>query len=150
MCRLFYGDNRGNVLNRETLITKTVLQYYPDAQAIYLFGSCGTEEEWPESDVDVAVLLAPGESKKRGSMAMSDLALVLQSLLKKDVDLINLRRVSTVLQKEVVAADRRIYSGDPYAADEFEMLMLSNYQKLNEERSGIIGSALADGRFHQV
>jgi predicted nucleotidyltransferase len=137
-------------VNRETLITKTVLQYYPDAQAIYLFGSYGTEDEWAESDVDVAVLLAPDESKKRGSMAMSDLALVLQSLLKKDVDLINLRRVSTVLQKEVAVADRRIYTGDPYAADEFEMLALSNYQKLNEERSGIIASALADGRFHQV
>jgi predicted nucleotidyltransferase len=137
-------------VSRETLIAKTVLQYYPDAQAIYLFGSYGTEDEWAESDVDVAVLLPPDESKKRGSMAMSDLALVLQSLLKKDVDLINLRRVSTVLQKEVAAADRRIYTGDPYAADEFEMLALSNYQKLNEERSGIIASALADGRFHQV
>jgi predicted nucleotidyltransferase len=137
-------------VNRETLITKTVLQCYPGAQAIYLFGSYGTEDEWPESDVDVAVLLAPDESKKAGSMVMSELALVLQSLLKKDVDLINLRRVSTVLQKEIVVADRRIYTGDLYATDEFEMLTLSNYQKLNEERAGIIGSALADGRFHQV
>jgi predicted nucleotidyltransferase len=137
-------------VNRETLITKTVLKSYPGAQAIYLFGSYGTEDEWPESDVDVAVLLSPNETKKAGSMVLSDLSIDLQSLLKKDVDLINLRRVSTVLQKEIVAADRRIYTGDLYATEEFEMLTLSKYQKLNEERTGIIGSALVEGRFHQV
>ncbi|MEA3396520.1 MAG: nucleotidyltransferase domain-containing protein, partial [Chloroflexota bacterium] len=68
-------------------------------------------------------------------------------LLKKKVDLINLRRVPTVLQKEVIAADRRIYHADEYAADEFEMLTLSYYQKLNEERAEIIEDALATGRF---
>ena len=77
-------------------------------------------------------------------------ALALGSVLKRDVDLVNLRRVPTVLQKEIVIADRRIYTGDRYAAEEFEMLTLSFYQKLNEERAGIIESALKDGRFHQV
>ena len=48
-------------MNRQATITKMVLQYYPDAQAIYLFGSFGTEDEWPSSDVDVAVLLSPEE-----------------------------------------------------------------------------------------
>jgi len=55
-----------------------------------------------------------------------------------------------VLQKEVIAADLRIYTGDEYAADEFEMLTLSRYQKLNEERAEIVEEALAGGRFHQV
>jgi uncharacterized protein len=63
------------------------------------------------------------------------------------VDLINLRQVSTVLQKEVIAADRRIYLADEYAAAEFEMLTLSYYQKLNKERATIIRDALATGRF---
>jgi hypothetical protein len=66
------------------------------------------------------------------------------------VDVINLRRVSTVFKKEIVIADRRIYTGDRYGAEEFEMLTLSFYQKLNEERAGIIEKALKDGRFHQV
>ncbi|MCD6344548.1 MAG: hypothetical protein J7M17_02930, partial [Anaerolineae bacterium] len=58
-----------------------------------------------------------------------------------------------VLQKEVIAADRRIYPAisewpaDEYAADEFEMLTLSYYQELNEERADIIEDALATGRF---
>jgi uncharacterized protein len=131
-------------------INNTVLHHYPSAQAIYLFGSYQTEDEWPDSDVDVAVLLMPEESKRAGSFAMSALRFDLESILGKTVDVINLRRVSTVFQKEIVIADRRIYTGDRYRAEEFEMLTLSFYQKLNEERAGIIEKALKDGRFHQV
>jgi uncharacterized protein len=131
-------------------IKRIVLQHYPSAQGIYLFGSFQTEDEWPDSDVDIAVLLPPEESKKAGSLAMSALRFALESALAKDVDVINLRRVPTVLQKEVVIADRRIYTGDLYGAEEFEMLALSFYQKLNEERAGIIEGALKDGRFHRV
>ncbi len=40
-------------------IVRTVLDHYPDTQAIYLFGSYGTENEWPDSDVDIALLLPP-------------------------------------------------------------------------------------------
>jgi uncharacterized protein len=71
-------------------------------------------------------------------------------MIGRSVDLINLRQVSTVLQKEVVMADRRIFEGDLGAAEEFEMLTLSYYQKLNEERAGVIEDALARGRFHHL
>jgi uncharacterized protein len=100
--------------------------------------------------VDIAVLLPPEEAKKAGSLQMSDLRFDLESLLKKEVDLINLRRVPTVLQKEVVVADCRIYVGNEFAAEEFEMLTFSYYQKLNEERAEIVSSALAGGRFHSL
>lgn len=131
-------------------IIETVLRHYPATQAIYLFGSYGTGYERPESDADIALLLPPDVSQKTGSLAMSRLSSELESPLKRDVDLINLRQVSTVLRKEVVAADRRIYTGDGYAADEFEMLTLSLYQKLNEERAGIVKDAMAGGRFYRV
>jgi uncharacterized protein len=131
-------------------IIQTILNHHPNVQTIYLFGSYGTEDERPDSDVDIALLLSPGESKSVGSPLLSKLHLELELLLDKDVDLINLREVSTVLQKEVVAAGRCIYQGDKYAGEEFEMLTLSQYQKLNEERKGIIESALAGGRFHKV
>ncbi len=129
------------------MIVRSILEHYPTAQAIYLFGTYGTADEWPNSDVDLAVLLPPQEAKAAGFLALSALHLELESLLKKEVDLINLRRASTVLQKEVIIADRRIYQADEYATDEFEMLTLSYYQKLNEERAEIIEDALATGRF---
>jgi len=38
------------------VIVRTILEHYPFTQAIYLFGTCGTTDERPDSDVDIAVL----------------------------------------------------------------------------------------------
>lgn len=137
-------------MNQVKLAIDAVLSHYPTIQAIYLFGSFATENERPDSDADVALLFAPDETKTSGSLIRSRLHSELEHLLCRDVDLINLRSVSTVLQKEIIAADRRVYVGDEKAAAEFEMLTLSLYQKLNEERAEIIESAIAGGRLHQV
>ncbi len=134
-------------MDENKAIIETALRHYPDIQAIYFFGSHGTADEQPESDVDIALLLPPARAKKAGSLAVSDLWNELETALGKTVDLITLRLASTVLQKEVIAADRRVYTGDEYAAAEFEMLVISFYQKLNEERDAIIGDVLAGGRF---
>jgi len=131
-------------------IIQTVLRHYPDTQAIYLFGSYGTDNAWPDSDVDIALLLPPKQARADRLLAMSPLCAELGSLLKKPLDLINLREVSTVFQKEIIAADRRIHTGNAYAADEFEMLVLSFYQKLSGERAGILAEGLRSGRFYNV
>ena len=133
-------------MNEIDVIVSTTIKHYPAVQAIYLFGTYGTADVWPDSDLDIAVLLTPQQAKAAGPLALSDLRFELERLIKREVDLINLRCVPTVLQKEVIAADRRIYHGDGYTADEFEMLTLSYYQKLNEERAEIIEDALATGR----
>jgi uncharacterized protein len=133
-----------------TQIIDMVLRHYPNVQAIYLFGSYGTENEWPQSDVDIALLLPPDVAKRIGGFAMSELPLSLESLLGKDVDLINLRQVSTVFQTQVISSERRIFCADRYAADEFEMLAISFYQKLNEERADVLAEGLHSGRFYNV
>ncbi|TPW09689.1 MAG: hypothetical protein FD130_2439 [Halothiobacillaceae bacterium] len=131
-------------------LTDTILAAYPSTQAIYLFGSWGTTEEWPSSDVDIAVLLPPEQTKQVDVIGWNRLTQQLATLVHKEVDLLNLREVSTVFQKEVVMAERRILTVDEYAADEFEMLVLSYYQKLNEERAEIMTEGLASGRFYNV
>lgn len=133
----------------ETLI-QLILKAYPDTQAIYLFGSWGTEYERPESDVDIAVLLPAPQAKKASSLVLSDLHLALQAALEREVDLINLRQVSTVLQKEVVMAGRRIFCVPGTTVDEFELLVLALYQKLNEERAEILAEGLRSGRFYHL
>lgn len=133
-------------MNKIDAIVRAVLSHYPAAQAIYIFGTYGTADERADSDVDIAVLLPPQQAKTAGLLVLSDLRFKLEASLKKEVDLINIRRVPTVLQKEIITADRRIYCADEYAADEFEMLTLSYYQRLNEERAEIIKDALASGR----
>ena len=134
----------------EREIVATVLAYLPAVQAIYLFGSYGTADEWPTSDVDIGVLLPPAEAKRMDWWLLNPLRMALADLLKREVDLINLRQVSTVFQKEIVMAERRIYGADEYAADEFEMLVLSFYQKLNEERREILEEFRRTGRAYAV
>ena len=137
-------------MNAYDEIARIVVQHYPAAQAIYLFGTYGTADEWPDSDVDIALLLPPDEAKREGHLALSNARVALERLLGKDVDLINLRQVSTVFQKEITMAERRVFCADAYAADEFEMLVLSYYQKLSEERADVLAEGLRSGRFYSV
>jgi len=135
---------------QKEIIVKTVLSRYPDVQAIYLFGSHGTDGEWPDSDVDIALLFRAATAGQIGSLTMSDLKFELEKTLNKKLDMVNLRLMNTVFQKEIIEADGRIYCGDEYKADEFEMLTISKYQRLNEERRGIIENALAGGSFYNL
>ena len=137
-------------MNQESQLVQLILQSWPDTQAIYLFGSWGTEYERAESDIDIAVLLPPQQAKKAGSLLLTDLHQAMQTMVNKEVDLINLRQVSTVLQKEIVMTGQRLFNASGTAADEFEMLVLSLYQKLNEERAEILAEGLSSGRFYNI
>jgi len=139
--------SRRDIQKFNSTLINIIRAHYPETQAIYLFGSYQTADERPHSDVDIALLLPPEQAKAVGTLALSALRSELEVYLERDVDLINLRQVPTVLQKEVVAADRQIYCANAYAAAEFEMLTFSYYQKLNEERRNIIRDALTTGRF---
>ncbi len=128
-------------------IVNTVLKHHPHVQAVYLFGTHGTQHQRPRSDVDIAVLLPAEEAKQAGGLTWSGLHMALEQLLGKDVDLVNLRQVPTVLQKEVVYGGRRLFCADRYAVEGFEALVLSFYQKLNDERAEILVEGLRSGRF---
>jgi len=60
------------------------------------------------------------------------------------------RQVSTVFQKEILASGRLLFQVKTTAVDEFEMLALSDYQRLNEERRGILQDVMDGGRFCDV
>lgn len=135
------------VSSTEQLI-QLILNAWPDTQAIYLFGSWGTEYERPGSDVDIAILLPPKQAKEVGSFLFSELHQALQVTFNKDVDLINLRLAPTILQKEIIMSGRRLFQAAGTAADGFEMLVLSLYQKLNEERADILAEGLRSGKFY--
>jgi len=134
----------------DSRIVRMVLEHYPDVQGIYLFGSHGTEFDRPESDVDLALLLPHDQARRERHLAMSPCRLALEKILRKEVDLVNLRQVATVFQKEIIAAGRLIRCPDRFAVDEFEMLVISFYQKLNEERREILESFFRTGRAYAV
>ena len=131
-------------------IVRCIREYYPEVQAVYLFGTYGKADEWPNSDVDIALLLPKKLVESVDRLTLSRLNSGLESIINRKVDLINLRKVSTVFQKEIVAADRRIYCADVNASDKFEMLTLSYYQKLNEERKEILDEFNRTGIAYRV
>lgn len=136
-------DREIKVKNMEKTIIESVLNFYPSVSAVYLFGSYASEEYDNKSDIDIAILLTPGEKIKKSF----ELQFRLETLLNLNIDIILLREVNTVLQKEIIISGRRIFCSDEYIADEFEMLVISKYQKLNEERREIIKDALKSGEF---
>jgi len=123
--------------NRQRLIER-IRADLPQIQAIYLYGSTASGQEHERSDVDLGVLLPHLEARKIGSLVLSDTRFALEELTGREVDLVNLRHAPIVLQKEVIAGGIRIYTQDGSAVDEYEMLVLSFYGKLNEERAGIL------------
>ncbi len=128
-------------------IIRIVLTHYPATQAIYLFGSYSTGNAGSHSDVDIALLPTPKQAKD--PLLMSRCHIEMENALSKEIDLLNARQVSTVFQKEIITGIR-LYCADPYAADEFEMLVISYYQKLNQEREGILNAFYKTGRAYAV
>lgn len=137
-------------MESEKIIRDTVLRHYPSAQGIYLFGSHGKEAERPDSDVDIALLLPHDVARSVGSLAVSDCRCELEEKLGRAVDLVNARIVSTVLQFQIVMTGRLIYRADTRELQVFEMLVMSFYQKLNEERREILEEFEKTGRAYTV
>src|SRR3972149_11951501 len=127
-------------------IVKTVLQFYPDVEAVYVFGSHGTEDERQDSDADIGLLFSPPIAKTIMNLAMSQCSYALMDIPKKSVDLINLRAMNIVFQHEIIQKGNTIYKLSDYAVDEYEMMVMSLYQKLKSERAGILQDIFQSGR----
>jgi len=125
---------------------------FPRTVAIYLYGSAVTGEldAAGRSDIDLAVLLPHSEAKKAGSLAMSEVRFQLEEALGRTIDLVNARAVPIVMQKEIVAVGTCLFAADSYQVEVYEMLVLSQYEKLNEERRGILEEFYASGKAYQV
>lgn len=136
-------------MNIHEIIIKTVLAHYPAVEGIYLFGSHAENAARPDSDMDIALLLPHEPAKKEKNLILSSCRFDLEEALHHKIDLLNARQVSTVFQKEIISG-ALIYCGNRYAVDEFEMLTLSYYQRLNRERSGLLEDFYKSGRAFAV
>ncbi|MBN2875598.1 MAG: nucleotidyltransferase domain-containing protein [Spirochaetales bacterium] len=133
-----------------TIPLEPILNTHPTVQAVYLYGSRAVGSNTPDSDADIALLLPPMEAKAAGSLSWSPLRDTLEKMLGLPVDLVNLRQVSTVFQKEIIASGIRLYCAGEDDVDQFEMLVLSLYGKLNEERAEILLSLGKTMRAYEV
>ncbi len=118
--------------NTDPNITAPILAAHPDTQAIYLYGSWGTEYQRADCDLDIAVLLAHDEAKRVSRREWRLLAVEVAAAAKVGrAELINLRCVDTTFQIKIMSADRLIHCADEDARINFEALALSMYQDHN-------------------
>ncbi|MBI9083939.1 MAG: nucleotidyltransferase domain-containing protein [Desulfobacterales bacterium] len=81
---------------------------HPDIAAVYLFGSHATGHQRKRSDLDLGVLF----HKEIDGFARIDLETELSNLLKKDVDLIDMRRSGPFLRHQIYKYGKLIYQDD--------------------------------------
>ena len=122
-------------------ITTFLTQYVPDLQALYQFGSQVRGDARPGSDIDLAVLARNRIPAER----LFELAQELAVRLGRDVDLLDLRRASTVMRAQVIATGQCLASTNDQARAEFEMYAFSDYARLNEERRELLHDIKARG-----
>jgi hypothetical protein len=63
-----------------------------------------------------------------------NIAAEMAKIANRDVDVIDLRNATTVLQFQVINEGKRLWVGNAVLADQFETFVCSSYQRLNEER----------------
>ncbi len=115
----------------------------PDAIAIYLFGSVATGEAGPESDVDLAVL----NDGRLDPVELWDIAGDIAIMVNRDVDLVDLRSASTVLQHQIVTRGRRLYARNGQA-DVYEAFILSEKMALDARNAPLMADILREGRVY--
>lgn len=112
---------------------------------IYLFGSSVNGSFREDSDIDIAFI----SDKKTTEYEVFMLAQELADILKRDVDLINLKDASTVFKAQVVGKGKTIYCSDDTRRMYFEMYVLKDYALLNEEREIILNSIKQRGHVYE-
>ncbi len=102
------------------IITQFLLEHIPHLQGIYLFGSYAQNMADKKSDVDIAVLTPA----KLSLAEKNETAFLLSKRLNvSQVDLIDLKTASTVLQEEILYTGERIATQDEMACEKYEDYM---------------------------
>lgn len=125
-------------------ILTTIRAAVPEVVAVYQFGSMVEGTEHAESDLDLAVLAR----RPLPNLERWDLQEELAVQVGRDVDLVDLRSASTVMQAQVIETAELLVEEDRTARQEFEMQVCSAYALLNEERAGILNDVQRRGRVY--
>jgi predicted nucleotidyltransferase len=101
---------------------------------VYLFGSAATGRLVAASDVDIGFL----PHHPCDPVAVFDAAQRLAGDLGRDVDLVDLSRASVVFRAQVLTTGIAVHVADVRKRDDFEMYVLSDYARTNEERCEVL------------
>jgi predicted nucleotidyltransferase len=130
-----------NALDRQCLLEAArdaLAAALPDAWVIYVYGSFARGDEWPQSDLDLAVLLPPG------AVIADKLALMAEvsRCVARDVDIVSLRDADLDLVHEVLKDGRALLVRSKSEALGWEAERMTDYALLNARRADILAGYL--------
>ena len=131
------------LLSEDGPIVRAILTEFPDCLAVHAFGSRVTGHADARSDLDLALLLPGYASTDR----LWNLAEKLVPLAGCEVDLVDMRAASTVMQHQILMNGRRLLGKQP-EADLFECFVLSEKTALDEARAGLLQDIGKRGRIY--
>ncbi len=111
---------------------------------IYLFGSFAKGEGRNDSDIDLAIYT----DKVIDSYILFIAAGNLSFEVKRDVQIVHLKDISTVFAAQIVGTKEVLYCEDEYLMANYEIRAFKEYAKLNEERKVILDTIKKDGRIY--
>ncbi len=130
-----------------TEAVREIVRSQPTTIALYLFGSRAHGVANRSSGLDLAILT----TEPIDPVARFELPERIARALRTSVDLIDLvdlRPASTVLRAQMLEHGEVLHDGDPVERARFEMTVLSDYARLDEERRGILDDVGRTGRVH--
>jgi uncharacterized protein len=113
---------------------------------IIVFGSYAKNNTHTESDIDIA-FYCPKLNNSNYDIYI--LAQELADILKIEIDLVNLSTASTVFKAQIFTTGLIIYSKDDTLLKKQQMVALSMYAKLNEERKIILNKINESGTIYE-
>ena len=123
---------QGPDMSRDSIL-QTLQTRLPNLLAVYAFGSRIQGTAGPDSDLDLAVLVAGYADV----LTLFDLAGELADVAGCPVDLLDLRAASTVMQHQILTTGQRWWALDAQA-DLFEAMVLSEKTALDTARAGLL------------
>lgn len=124
-------------------VLAAIRRLFPEAIAAYAFGSQVTGLAGPDSDLDLAVLV-PGYADP---LQLWDAASQVADVVGCEVDLLDFRAASTVMQYEILQHGRLLFGRQP-ATGLYECFVLSEKLDLDAARAGLLADIAANGAIH--
>ncbi len=117
-----------DIKNSIPIINHISSQEITGLSAIYLFGSILTNSFHAKSDIDIAVLA----ESELDNLHRWNIQERIASQLSIDIDLVDLRDITTFIQKQVIQSGRSIYCTDVDIVDAYESKCIWLYIDLME------------------
>jgi predicted nucleotidyltransferase len=124
-------------------VVNAIHSAFPQALAVYAFGSRINATAHADSDLDLAVLVAGYADP----LQLWDLSGKLADLTGCSVDLLDMRAASTVMQHQILRTGRRLWGQEP-AAGLFECFVLSEKTALDTARADLLADIQTRGHVY--